>query len=188
MLSRRVFLLSAFLAPGISLLQRPVFAAGLNSSKVLVLTENNCVDTAAFSSCLPAMHIQNDPSAVLLELANSFTEGEYDLVLGLSRDSNYVLIEQYAQAARYHLTYHGTHTYEANSLRHSLQGGRETINSISRQLSRNNKHWTDALIQLPAMATCQETQRVSEVINTKHMCPSGSPGQLVSWLFERNPS
>ena len=114
MLSRRVFLLSAFAVPGLSLLHRTAIASELAASKVLVLTEGICADTRAFAGCLPASHFEADPSPMLLELDKSFREGQFDLVFGLSRDSNFMLVEQYAQASRYQLycvkTQHSTET------------------------------------------------------------------------------
>ena len=108
MLSRRVFLVSAFAVPGLSLLQRTAAGETSDSSRILVISENTCPDTSAFALHLPSTCIEADPGSILLELDRSFREGEYDLVFGLTRDSNYILIEQYAQASAYQLRYHGT--------------------------------------------------------------------------------
>ena len=188
MLSRRVFLLSAFAVPGLSLLQRRAIGSELAASKVLVLTEGICGDTRAFAGCLPASQFEADPGPMLLELDKSFKEGGFDLVFGLSRDSNFMLVEQYAQASRYQLHYHGIHKYGATGLSHSLQGNSEVIKYLSTNLPTVNKDWTDAVSQIPTLSEYQDRQLLKAEISSSHACPGQSPGLLVSWLFKRSIS
>jgi hypothetical protein len=185
MLSRRVFLLSAFVVPGLSVFQRAAMGLELQTAKVLVLCENNCADTKAFSSCLPATQIESDPGSILQELDSSFRQGEYDLVFGLSRDSNYVLVEQYAQASAYYLGFQGLHKYETRGMSHSLAGNKDVITSLSAQLNSDIEHWTRIISRVPGFSDYQDQQMHSEVLNTTHSCPAQGPGQLVSWLFRR---
>ena len=186
MLSRRVFLLSTFAVPGLSVFQRRVMSSELQSAKVLVLSENNCADTKAFSTYLPSTQIDKDPSSILQELDSGFRQGKYDFVFGLSRDSNYILIEQYAQVSSYYLSYHGIHKYKTRGMSHALRGNKDLIANLSAQLNRNAEHWTSVISRIPGLSNYQDRQMCSEASNTAHNCPEQGPGQLVSWLFIRN--
>jgi hypothetical protein len=188
MLSRRVFLLSAFTVPCLSLLQRMALASELAASKVLVLTEGICADTRAFARCLPASRIEADPGPMLLELDKSFRDGEFELVLGLSRDSNFMLVEQYAQANRYQLHYHGIHRYGAKGLSHTLHGTSQIIKHLETNIPTANQDWTEAISQLPGLSDYQDRPSLKTAFTSGHVCPKQSPGLLVSWLFKRSIS
>ncbi len=183
MLSRRVFLLSAFAVSGLPLLTRAAWSRGLSAAKVLVLSENGCSDSSAFSSCLPNTQIEADPSLLLQELDKSLRQKEYEFIFGLSRDSNFVLIEQYAQQNAYRLHYHGSHQYQGNSLRHSLQGNKEVLDSLSSKLSENNS-WTRVLSQIPTMSDYSDEGMLSRQMQTGRKMPASSSAHLVSWLFK----
>ena len=185
MLSRRVFLLSAFAVPGLSMLQRMTMASEREPAKVLVLSENSCEDTQVFSSYLPATQIEADPSSILQDLDNSFRQREYEFVFGLSRDSNFVVVEQYAQSSSYSLAYHGVHKYDVDGMSHSLKGNKEVLESVSTQLVKTAGHWTRAISQIPALSNYQDRQLCSRLSNTVGSCSAEGPGQLVSWLFIR---
>ncbi len=185
MLSRRVFLLSAFALPGLPLLQRSALGKELLSSKILVLAENNCSDTSIFSTCLPSTLIEADPSAVLLELDSNFQSGEYEFVFGLSRDSNFVLIEQYAQSSSYRLAFQGRHKYGSKGMSHNLHGNQEVIRNLSSQIVDESEDWAKTISKVPVLSNYQDSQMVSEELHTSHIYPSLSPGHLVSWLFKR---
>lgn len=174
--------------PGLSLIQRTAGSAGLLTSRVLVLSENSCSDTNIFSACLASTRIESDPGPILLEMENSFREAEYEFVFGLSRDSNFVLIEQYAQASAYQLCYHGTHRYDANNLSHSFRGNRETANYLSEHIFKQGRQWAEVISQIPAISKHDDALMLSEVLVTKQSRPAKSPGHLVSWLFKRNLS
>jgi len=186
MLSRRIFLLSSFAVPALSLLQRTALGEDLLSSKVLVLSENNCVDTNAFSTCLPASYIETDPSSILLELDRGFREGEYELVFGLTRDSNFVLVEQYAQAASYRLHYQGIHQYNARGLSHKLTADKNVVAELTNQIQIETENWTRTIGRVPVLSSYENPLLVSADLQTDVHCPLHGPGQLVSWLFKRN--
>lgn len=185
MLSRRVFLVSAFAVPGLSLLQRTAAGETSDPSRILVISENTCPDTSAFALHLPSRCIEADPGSILLELDRSFREGEYDLVFGLTRDSNYILIEQYAQASAYQLRYHGTHRYNASGLSHTLLASNEVVRNVLNLINNDAGDWARVITNIPVLSDYRDRKMVSEVLNTEHNCPKQSPGQLVSWLFKR---
>ena len=183
MLSRRVFLLSAFAVSGLPLLSPVAWSKDDSAKKVLVLSENSCSDSSTFASCLPVTSIEADPSLLLQEMDKSLREKEYEFVFGLSRDSNFVLIEQYAQQNAYRLHYHGSHQYHGNTLKHSLQGSRVLIESLSPELSES-KSWASVLAQVPALTDYSDAQMLSHKIETRSITPADSSGHLVSWLFK----
>ncbi|NKB35747.1 MAG: hypothetical protein GKR93_01070 [Gammaproteobacteria bacterium] len=183
MLSRRVFLLSAFAVSGLPLLTSVASSTGYSSKKVLVLSENGCSDSSAFASCLPVKPIEADPSLLLQELDKSLREKEYEFVFGLSRDSNFVLIEQYAQQNAYRLHYHGSHQYQRNTLTHSVRGNKEILESLSSQLS-GNESWTSVLGQIPTLSDYADESMLSGKIESIRSAPANSSGHLVSWLFK----
>ena len=91
MLSRRTFMLSALSVPGMSLLPQSVSALNAGSTRIVAITENSCADTGAFSACLPSSILDPDPALQLLQLEKGFKDSEFQLVYGLTRDSNLVM-------------------------------------------------------------------------------------------------
>jgi hypothetical protein len=171
---------------GLSLLQRTALAELSNSKKILVVTEENCPDSCAFASYLPSTRIETDPGSLLLDLDTGFKQGKYDIVFGLTRDSNYVLIEQYAQASSYQLRYEGRHQYNSGGLSHTLRANENVVNELTRQINRKADAWSQIITRVPVLSNHSAQKLISTVLQSKSACPKQSPGQLVSWLFKRD--
>lgn len=186
MLNRRVFLLSAFAVPGLSLIRRTALADLSNTQKILVITEESCPDSCTFASYLPSTRIETDPGSLLLDLDAGFKQGKYDIVFGLTRDSNYVLIEQYAMASSYLLRYEGRHQYNPRGLSHTLRANENVVNELTRQINRKTEDWSEAISRVPALSNHSDQKLISTVLQSKSPAPKQSPGQLVSWLFKRD--
>ncbi|MFT5351458.1 MAG: hypothetical protein ACI9MF_002281, partial [Gammaproteobacteria bacterium] len=145
-------------------------------------------DTSAFAACLPSTYIETDPTSVLLELDSSFREGEYDMVFGLTRDSNFVLVEQYAQSASYQLCYQGVHQYNSRGLSHKLRAEKNVVSQLSELIKNESKDWSQLISRVPVLSNYNEALMVSAELQTEVSSPEHSPGQLVSWLFKRDLS
>ena len=183
MLSRRVFLLTAFTAASLPVLGYTGLTTKLRNKKIAVLSENDCFDTKLFYSSLPSKCIDTDPGLALQELDRSMRRKEFEFLFGLSRDSNFMLIEQYALANSYQLQYHGSHKYDSHSISHSLSGNQEVIEALSQIVINEDETWSKTISQVPLLSSFDKPSMVNKIIRSGHRRPEGSPGQLASWLF-----
>ena len=183
MLSRRVFLFSALSAASLPVLRYADLPGDVRKSKIAVFSENECPDTRLFYSCLPGKVLDSDPGLALQDLDRSMRRSEFDIVFGLTRDSNFVLIEQYALANSYQLHYHGTHRYQGQKILHSLKGGQALVGSLSDQIADKQAQWPAAVSQVPLLSQYNKVTMVNREIRSSHPHPSQGRGHLVSWLF-----
>lgn len=178
-------MLSALAMPGMSALQAGPWLETASSTRIVAISENSCSDTESFASQLPSSILEADPGAVLLQLEQGFQNGDVDIIYGLTRDSNLVLIEQYAQQSRYRLAFHGVHQYTNSGLQHRITADTASLGLLKKQLIRNKEDWTGGISQLPALTTFNIDSHSSETFQTAHRPTGNSPGQLTSWLFRK---
>lgn len=188
MFTRRVFLQSAFALSGLSLWRNAFPGLITGSSHILVIAEDSCPDTQSFAQCLPANHIGLDPAQLLTDIEGGIKTAEYDAVFGLTRDSNYVLLEQTVRASSYRLYYEGRHRYSATGLLHRLTADKVLIRELKTQIEANADDWVKTITQIPATLNHDRQNLIRDEIQTKTPCPDTSPGYLVSWLFVRSLS
>ena len=178
-------MLSALSLPGVSLLPFTVSAEKADSTRIIAVSENICRDTRTFAGHLPVSLIEPDPASMMLHIASGFENQDFHIAYGLTRDSNMMLIEQYALQHGYRLEYHGVHSYCNHHLHHEITAGAELLGSLSGQLADESSDWVAGISRVPAYSNRGNQVRASRVIKTNHIKPAGASGQLVSWMFSR---
>ena len=178
-------MLSALSLPGVSMMMPVASALNSNSTEIVAVTENSCVDTRAFAECLPVSVIESDPAAILQQLARGFEEGEFQIAYGLTRGSNMMLIEQYAQQFRYSLVYHAVHQYHEPGLLHEISAPPGVCSSLRKTILAEPANWVSSVSRVPLYISQRGSRPVTENIQTELEMPASSPGQLVSWMFYR---
>ncbi len=185
MLSRRTFMLSALSLPGMSLVSSNAIATGAESTRIIAVTEDICRDTRAFAAYLPVSLIDSDPASMMLHIAKGFENRDFQVAYGLTRDSNMMLLEQYAQQHGYSLQYHGVHSYRGDSLHHDIWATSELLGHLQTQLADSSIDWVSSISRVPFFAGRRERALLTREIETRHSMPADATGQLVSWMFYR---
>lgn len=183
MLTRRGFLLSAFSVSSLSLL--PKAGITISSPNVLVVSEETCADTRDFVTHLPTELLGDDPAVLIQKLETDLPLQTYDIIFGLTRDSNYFLIDQYLALSAYKPVYEGRHRYSKMSLMHEIRADKNTSAFLKERIQMKPERWTESLSQVPPLVFYSESSTDSMSIRVSCECPHDSPGQLVSWMYKR---
>ncbi len=178
-------MLSALSLPGMSLLSSRAIARQPGSTSIIAVTEDICRDTRAFADKLPVSLIDSDPASMMLHIASGFENRDFQLAYGLTRDSNMMLIEQYAQQFGYILQFHGVHSYRGDRLHHSVMAGSELLNHLETSLADASMDWVSSISRVPFFAGHDEAPLLAREMETRHSMPADASGQLVSWMFFR---
>ncbi len=180
MLCRRTFLKAAL---AVSVMPTLISAAAPRRELgMFVVVDGRCGDARSFIDCcamapLPA----SDTAAVLAALMRDSTR----TCCGLTRDSQYFLIEQMAGAHGFRVGYHGVHDYRDGSLRHQLSGAREPIDGLAHALRDAGPAWAVPLAAaMPALSHHNTRDTHVEVLSDAPR-PADSGGYLVSWCLNR---
>ena len=178
-------MLSALSLPSMSLVSSNAIATESGSTKIIAVTEDICQDTRAFAANLPVSLIDTDPASMMLHIASGFENQDFEIAYGLTRDSNMMLIEQYAQQFDYSLQYHGIHSYAEGRLLHEITASNELLGKLEKQLTEKPSDWVTTISRVPVLTTRHSQKLLNEAISTTHAIPSDGTGQLVSWMFTR---
>lgn len=181
MISRRTFLqtaLAASMPPMLTWAEpAPRCAAGL-----CVVVDGACSDARSFvDQCGVAPLAGSDTSAVLATLMRDATRA----CCGLTRDSQYFLIEQMASGRGYRRGYHGVHDYRDGSLRHSLSGARERVDGLAQALQLAGAAWAVPLAAAMPTLSHDPTRDTRVEVHSDATRPADSGGYLVSWCLHR---
>lgn len=180
MISRRTFLQSALavsLLPSLSWAVAPRCATGW-----WVVVDGACGDARSFARhCGVAPRMGSDISAVLATLMRD----DRRACFGLTRDSQFFVIEQMAGALGYCLGYHGVHDYRDGGLRHCLHGASDRVNRLAQALRLAGAAWAEPLAAtIPALSHDRTRDTLVEVRGDASR-PADSGGYLVSWCLHR---
>ena len=174
MISRRTFLqpaLAVSVLPTLSWAAAPRCAAGL-----CVVVDGACGAARSFAGqCAVAPRKGSDVSAVLTALMRDDSRACF----GLTRDSQFFLIEQMAGAFGYRLGYHGVHDYRTGGLRHRLSGARKSVDRLAQAL-----RVAGAACTMPALSH-HPTRDTRVEVRGDASRPADSGGYLVSWCLHR---
>lgn len=180
MIGRRTFLqtaLAASMLPTLSWAAAPRCVAGL-----CVIVDGACGDARSFAGrCGVAAQNGSDYSAVLAILMRDNTRTGF----GLTRDSQFFLIEQMAGDFGYRLGYHGIHDYRDGGLRHRLTGARNRLSSLAPALRLAGAAWPAALATNMAALSDDTTRNARLEVQALAARPADSGGYLVSWCLHR---
>lgn len=180
MIARRTFLQTALavsVLPTLGWAAAPRCAAGLR-----VVVDGACGDGRSFAEqCGVAPRTGNDFSAVLATLMRDNSRACF----GLTRNSQFFLIEQMAGALGYRLGYHGVHNYRDGGLRHYLSGARDRVDGLAQSLRPAGAAWAEPLAAtMPALSHDRKRDRRAEVRGDASR-PADNGGYLVSWCLHR---
>ena len=180
MLCRRTFLKAAL---AVSVLPTLTWAAAPRRERGLcVVVDGRCGDARSFIDCCALAPLAaSDTAAVLAALMRDGTR----TCCGLTRDSQYFLIEQMAGAHGYRVGYHGVHDYRDGSLRHQLSGACEPLHGLAHALRGAGPAWALPLAAaMPALSYHNTRDTRIEVLSDATR-PADSGGYLVSWCLHR---
>lgn len=106
-------------------------------------------------------------------------------LIGLTRDSDFVILHQLAAEHGFQRTYCGRHRYDQGTLTHTLSGEGSVLRALEAKLSVARHAWGRALgAELPLIASsCAEEEKRSLSIAMAR--PRASAGYLVSWVFRK---
>lgn len=180
MLDRRRFLIATVALAALPPLARA--ACQRDEDRLWVMVDGTCSDVRYFSAqCTMGTGSACDAMQAMTTLAAS----EVRHCFGLSRDSQFFLMEQMASEFGYSLGYQGTHDYRGGALRHRLIGARGVLDTLAPQLRSAGAAWAAPLARaLPALVG--DRSRSAEVeLNVAAARPPDSGGYLVSWCLHR---
>lgn len=193
MLSRRSFLKHSGMITLSSFVSGKVGAGTLEClrpASVKVFVAETGMAAEAFSKALPFLACSRTDIALDLNFHDATVcvrEHEVDLLVGLTRDSEFVLMSQIAEENGYLLIYQGHHHVQEQGVRHSLSGSPTVVDSLGRKLSEEGGPWPARVAgSLPDICNSTGLTR-QEAVFCRHSSPEEVPAFLVSWVF-RNPA
>lgn len=189
MLTRRVFLASSITLTG-------MFTAAGSSAAALkfilersvrVAVSTNCADGAAFMCRFPGPvdRIDSDPMDYMLMLGDDLRNRRISALIGLCRDSDFILLRQQVLEAGYRFVYHGQHLYQDSNLIHEVRGNDVIVAELPDQLRRARAHWPEALADYAAEMTQSSGIEQSCRIDVPLPCRPRRGIHLNSWAFVR---
>lgn len=161
-------------------LERPI-----SSLQIRLLSSAGPRDCEVFRSALGGAcePLASDPGDVVQELCAPGALADVDVIAGLTRSSDFLLISQLARERGMQLVFHGRHRYRNGRLEHVLAGGRAALGVLNQQLNRGPAPWPAILAQ--SIRSLSD----SRVVDTRmafayHAAPpQGSPACFVSWAM-----
>lgn len=188
MLTRRTFLQSTTLALMVPAANK-VQAALTNpvADRVQVISDHACRDGRLFHRALPelATRLDVDTWAYLQSIAADMEKHRCDRLLGLTRNSDFILLSQTAYEHGYRLVYQGQHQYLDGSVRHILSADREIVEEVAAALGARGRDWPLALARNVPQLAQSGRQEARAVTGAAAMRPGDSQGFLLSWAFTR---
>jgi hypothetical protein len=188
MLTRRTFLQTTSLVLAVPAANK-VQAALTNpaADRVQVISDRVCRDGRLFHCDLPALaaRLDVDAGAYLQSIAADMEKHRCDRLLGLTRNSDFILLSQTAYEHGYRLVYQGQHQYLDGSVRHILSADREIVEEVADALSARGRDWPLALARAVPRLAQSGGQAARVVARAPAMRPGDSQGFLLSWAFTR---
>lgn len=188
MLTRRTFLQTTTLVLAVPAAHK-VHAALTHpySDRLQVISDHACRDGRLFHSALPelAARLDVDAGAYLQAIAADLDQHNCERLLGLTRNSDFILLSQTAYEHGYRLVYQGQHQYLDGSVRHILSAGREIVEEVANALAARGRDWPLALARAVPRLAQSGGQEARAVSGAATMRPGDSQGFLLSWAFVR---
>ena len=188
MLTRRTFLQTTTLAlavPAANKLHATLTTPA--AVRLQVITDHACRDGRLFHRALPALaaRLDVDAGAYLQSITAGLARHDIDRLLGLTRNSDFILLSQTAYEHGYRLVYQGQHQYLDGSVRHILSADREVVEEVAVALADRGSDWPLALARALPRLTQSGGQAARAVTRAPAMRPADSQGFLLSWVFAR---
>ena len=149
-----------------------------------------CSDSTAFGEHL-AGHTVCTPAATrywrtlddIVTLDRALDHFQPDLLIGLTRSAEQLVLEQTVTSCGYGKVFIGKHSYRDRALEHELHGNSAFIRALSRRLATDPSPWPHTLAALLP----QIDSRLSETVHVRAIAagirPPTGPGFLTSWAY-----
>jgi hypothetical protein len=188
MLTRRIFLQTTTLALAVPAANNVHAAFTAPASiRLQVITDPSCRDGRLFHRALPALAapIDVDAGAYLQSIAADMEKHRCDRLLGLTRNSDFILLSQTAYEHGYRLVYQAQHQYADGSVRHIVTADRAVLDDAAGALAARGRNWPLALARAVPRLARSDGQEARAVTSAPASRPKDSQGFLLSWAFAR---
>ncbi|OGT82226.1 MAG: hypothetical protein A3H91_17865 [Gammaproteobacteria bacterium RIFCSPLOWO2_02_FULL_61_13] len=185
MFTRREFLQTTLIAMAMPVAAAPNPLAGLNPRARLIAI-GGCPEGDAFCAAnrYGVTRLGPDVGEILQRLLSGANESEVCAYIGLTRDSDYMLIRQALLERGARELYVGDHMHSTAGWQHELRAGAETLDRIAPAFMPNNATWANELAACCRMYVNAEGMSARRLLATAaYPRPSGSAMQLKSWAF-----
>lgn len=187
--SRRAFL-GAGVAAAVLIHVDAVLASNDRAQRATLFAVGTSADVRRFrvAASGPVISADHDVGAVMEAILYGEPDELGDVLMGLTRESDFHLIEQVARERGFSRTYLGRHCYESGELVHAVEGNVRTVEHVIGALGTSGPDWASELARTaPRMlnasgASGAPAQRVSRtrVLHSPGGCP-----HLASWCLVR---
>ncbi len=126
-----------------------------------------------------------DDGAYLQNVSAMLDEGTSHAIVGLTRDSEFVILQHLAAERGFRRTYLGRHHYQEDGLHHTLSAEGSIPNRLAAMLSANPGEWGRALGANISLIVSSRDEGNTRAVSTQRPRPVGSAGYLVSWAFRK---
>lgn len=152
-----------------------------------VVASGLCADSRSFRRELHGAADSLDFGAdeFVQTLAGVVGRSDCALVVGLSRDSDFVLVTQLAFEGGLALCFKGEHRYRDDLLEHRLEGDEETVRLLIKRLWGSGRGWAASLAQVLSTIPLAPGGTGATRLQIQLGRPEDSAGHLVSWGFGR---
>ena len=184
--SRRAFL-GAGIAAAALIHVDSVLAGSDPAQRTTLFAVGTSADVRRFRAAAPRAVISadHDVGAVIEAILYGEPDGLSDVLMGLTRESDFHMIEQVARERGFSRTYLGRHCYDSGELQHAVEGNVRTVEHVIGALGASGPDWASGLaLTAPRMlnAPGAPAQRVSR---TRVLHPPGGCPHLASWCLVR---
>jgi hypothetical protein len=165
----------------------PVLASSDRTRRATLFAVGTSADVRRFRVAAqgPVISADHDVGAVMEAILYGEPDELGDVLMGLTRESDFHLIEQVARERGFSRTYLGRHCYESGELVLAVEGNVRTVEHVSGALGASGPDWASGFARTsPRMlnASGASAQRVSR---TRVLHPPGGCPHLASWCLVR---
>ena len=191
MLSRRTFIKSA-LATNVAILATPSQALQQVLSRTGELPALVFADEHALNSKRFISSVVDNKSNIDLDIGQHFEllrqfckESPEGLVSGLTRDSDFFVLEQVAKDFGFYTQYSATHRHSGNTLTHEVSTSKESADFIASSLKNAKDQWPQWLANHMRVLPRGNTQLVTKKTQIT-LTNTDQHDFLVSWSLSSN--
>ena len=194
MLTRRAFLKTTLAASATlsstALLALQSRQQNLSDAPFLIFADETNAQAATFSSALASTpsYIHRDVTAQLAEVESFCKEQPKGVLFGLTRDSDFMVLEQAAMGHGFSVHYKGIHDFRNTQMRHQVQAPQSFARTLASAMQEAQYDWPRQLANaaplIAAMHSKNATDQSVEEALVSLEYRNGDPGYLVSWMMK----
>lgn len=184
MITRRGFLETSLVTLVLPVTVQGRAASGPKSNiSARIIAISGCLEGERFCNALraPADRIDSDVGPVLQALAND--ADDFPVYLGLTRDSDYLLIRQVLIERYFREVYRGQHHTRSSLWSHSLAADANVVASLSTALMHGGSNWGKQIAANAPFIAASANRSIRRTITTPRNEMHSGATQLVSWAF-----